>query len=186
MRIAYAILTHASRIELPLCFPVQLTLRLSLTLSLSPFLPLSNKPISLSLSLSLSLPASPKYPRPLPIPYADVHPALLSIRSAHYAAFTCAHDRPQQRRQIRSSVERRNRAREYLSDLNLSYILPRKLSAVLRRVLRRCRSARAYDPRASARSNTAARRYGSAETIGLAASRMSVESSAGRPAAFRI
>jgi len=47
---------------------------------------------SLSPSLSLSLSTSPKYPRPLPIPYADVHPALLSIRSAYYAAFTYARD----------------------------------------------------------------------------------------------
>lgn len=46
--------------------------------------------INFSLSFSFSLSASPKYPRPLPIPYTDVHPALLSIRSPHYAAFTCA------------------------------------------------------------------------------------------------
>lgn len=105
------VLTHAFRIELPLRFPVQLTLCLPLPASL--FLLFSNELISVSLSLclSLSLPASLKYPRPLPIPYAYVHPALLSIRSAHYAVFTCAHDRAQQRRQIRSSIERRNRTR---------------------------------------------------------------------------
>jgi hypothetical protein len=56
----------------------------------------------------------------------------------------------------------REREREYLNDLKLFYILPWKLSAILRRVLRRCRSARAYDPCASVRSNTAARPKSSA------------------------
>lgn len=90
------------------------------------FFPLNFSLVSF-LFFFLSHSALPKYPRPLPIPYADVHPVLLSIQS-HIMRHSHVHDGAQ----IRSTIERRNCTVQWTIYLNFSYILLRKSSIILR------------------------------------------------------